>query len=103
VSEDLPVRAEALGQEIRGTLRAMGRRRGGVMDVRGIGMLIGLELDSAERTQRFAARALELGVIVGWTLHSDRVIRLAPPLNIAPEEMEQGLPAMEQALAETAA
>ena len=103
LGEDLPARAEKVGQEMRVALRAMGERHGGVIEVRGLGMLIGLELDPAARTQRFAARALELGVIVGWTLHSDRVIRLAPPLNISREELERGLAAMDRALADTGA
>jgi acetylornithine/succinyldiaminopimelate/putrescine aminotransferase len=41
-------------------------------------------------------------VIVGWTLHSDTVIRLAPPLNISEAELEQGMRGLETALAAAA-
>jgi acetylornithine/succinyldiaminopimelate/putrescine aminotransferase len=94
----LPLRAERLGEQIRAALREMGERWGGVRDVRGLGMHVGLELDTADRTRAFAERARAEGVIIGWTLHSDRVIRLTPPLNISEEELEQGLEGLSRAL-----
>jgi acetylornithine/N-succinyldiaminopimelate aminotransferase len=100
LEDDLPVRAERVGAQIRAELGAMGERHGGVRDVRGLGMLIGLELDTAERTRAFAAHAFAGGAIIGWTLHSDRVIRLAPPLNISDAELERGLAILDRALAE---
>jgi acetylornithine/succinyldiaminopimelate/putrescine aminotransferase len=99
LEENLPARAGRVGARIRAALEAMGARHGGVREVRGLGMLIGLELESAERTRAFAGRAFAEGVIVGWTLHSDRVIRLAPPLNISEAELERGLHGLETALA----
>ena len=54
---------------------------------------------SSRSTRRLAERALAEGVIIGWTLHSDRVIRLTPPLNISEEELELGLAGLEKALA----
>lgn len=98
-AEDLPRRAASLGDEIRQSLRESGERHSGVRDVRGLGMLIGLELESGALTERFVTRARERGVIVGWTLHSDTVVRLAPPLNISRDELEQGLAGLESALA----
>jgi acetylornithine/succinyldiaminopimelate/putrescine aminotransferase len=97
--ENLPKRAALLGEQLRVELRAMGERHGGVREVRGKGMLIGLELDSAERTQRFVERAFQEGVIVGWTLHSNTVVRLAPPLVITEEELARGLAGLDLALA----
>jgi 4-aminobutyrate aminotransferase-like enzyme len=35
-----------------------------------------------DTTARVVARCLERGVLLGWTLHSHRLIRIAPPLNI---------------------
>lgn len=99
IEERLPERAVEVGDRIRSRLWAIGERFGGVRDVRGLGMHIGLELDTPERTRALAARALEEGVIVGWTLHSDTVIRLTPPLNISEEELERGLAALERAAA----
>jgi acetylornithine/succinyldiaminopimelate/putrescine aminotransferase len=102
LGEDLPTRAEQTGARIRTALRTFGERYGGVREVRGLGMLIGLELESAERTRAFAERAFAEGIIIGWTLHSDPVIRLAPPLNISEEELGRGLVGLETALKATA-
>ncbi len=99
LEEDLPARAAATGERIRAELRRMGERHGGVRDVRGLGMLIGLELESPERTRAFAEAAFAAGVIVGWTLHSETVIRMAPPLNLGEGELERGLAGLEHALA----
>lgn len=99
VEEDLPRRAEVTGEYLRGTLRRMGARHGGIHDVRGYGMHIGLELESPELTAAFAREAFERGVILGWTLHSSTVVRLVPPLNISDEELTQALTALEEALA----
>jgi 4-aminobutyrate aminotransferase-like enzyme len=101
LDEDLTARAERTGRRIREELRRLGDLHGGVRDVRGLGMLIGLELESAERTRAFAERAFTEGVIIGWTLHSDTVIRLAPPLNISDEELDRGLSGLATALRAT--
>ncbi|MGV3721157.1 MAG: aspartate aminotransferase family protein [Actinomycetota bacterium] len=101
LDEELPARAERVGRRIREELRRLGDQYGGVRDVRGLGMLIGLELETAERTRAFAERAFAEGVIIGWTLHSDTVIRLAPPLNISDAELERGLRGLAAALQAT--
>ncbi len=103
LEEDLPARAAATGERIRAALRSFGEAHGGVRDVRGLGMLIGFELDTPERTARFVRRAFEEGVIVGWTLHSNTIVRLAPPLNLREDELERGLRGLETALAASGA
>ena len=60
--------------------------RGGLVDVRGIGMLIGLEFESPEATQAFADRCRAQHLLVGWTLHRDTVVRIAPPLILSPQD-----------------
>lgn len=57
----------------------------GIVELRGRGAMLGLELDSPERTRRTVERCFEKGVILGWTLHSDTLIRIAPPLVIEEE------------------
>ena len=54
----------------------------GIVELRGMGAMLGLELDSPERTRQVVERCFEKGVILGWTLHSDTLIRIAPPLVI---------------------
>lgn len=54
----------------------------GIKEVRGRGAMLGMELRSKEITQKVVEKCLEKGIILGWTLHSDTLVRLAPPLII---------------------
>jgi acetylornithine/succinyldiaminopimelate/putrescine aminotransferase len=99
--EGLAERAAERGEAFRSELRSLGREHGGVQDVRGKGLLVGLEFESAARTRAFVEHAFAHGLIMGWTLHSDRVVRLAPPLNISDEEWSRGLSIMSAAFAAT--
>jgi acetylornithine/N-succinyldiaminopimelate aminotransferase len=86
----LPERAAALGVALRQRLASL-VGRGGLREVRGIGLLLGLEFDDAGRCARFAARARERGLVLNWTLHRDTVVRLAPPLVITDGEIDDAL------------
>jgi acetylornithine/succinyldiaminopimelate/putrescine aminotransferase len=97
--ERLPERAARLGATLLERLRAL-VGSGGLRAVRGLGLLIGLELEDAAATQRFVAGCRERGVLVGWTLHHDRVVRLAPPLNVPEDDLEEALRAIAAALAD---
>jgi len=93
----LPERAERLGQYLMNQLKKFSDI-GGVKDVRGKGLLIGFELETAKQTERFVTHCRDAGLILGWTLHSNTVIRLAPPLIITEQEIDQGLEVMREAL-----
>lgn len=95
-SEGLPDRAARVGDRFRERLSALAGRR--IVDVRGLGMLIGIELESPERTIAFVDACRRAGVLLGWTLHHDRVVRLAPPLTLEDGEMETALRVIERAL-----
>ncbi|MBI3621382.1 MAG: aspartate aminotransferase family protein [Nitrospirae bacterium] len=72
--------------------------RGGLMTVRGLGLLIGMEFDTPAHCERFVRRCRDAGLLLGWTLHEDRVVRLAPPLVLSPDELGEGLSRMNRAL-----
>ena len=59
---------------------------------------MGLELESRDLTERFAKACCDNGLILGWTLHSNTVIRLAPPLIISDNEIRQGMSIMGKVL-----
>jgi acetylornithine/succinyldiaminopimelate/putrescine aminotransferase len=69
-----------------------------ITDVRGIGLLLGIEFAEAAIARRFVAETIARGVVVNWTLNADRVVRLAPPLTIEIDELRFALGAMEEAL-----
>ncbi|HJU11781.1 MAG TPA: aspartate aminotransferase family protein [Candidatus Binataceae bacterium] len=98
VEERLADRAHEMGAVIRNRLSDLRGRI--IVDVRGIGLLIGLEFAAATMAQRFVTGALQRGVIVNWTLNADRVVRLAPPLTIAEDEIDFAVSAMKEALGE---
>ncbi|MEX1011754.1 MAG: aspartate aminotransferase family protein [Balneolaceae bacterium] len=63
----------------------------GIIEVRGRGAMLGLQLTDADLTRKTVEYALEKGVLLGWTLHSDSLIRIAPPLVIDQEHLESCL------------
>lgn len=79
-------RAPIIEEKIRSALNVPG-----VKEVRGMGAMLGLEMESAELTQRTVSRCFDKGLLLGWTLHSDKLIRLAPPLTIPFETLDEAL------------
>jgi acetylornithine/succinyldiaminopimelate/putrescine aminotransferase len=90
-------RADALGTHLRTQLSAL-VGRGGLVEVRGLGLLLGLEFADAASCARFAARAREQRLILNWTLHRDTVVRLAPPLVLTDDEAAQAVARIATAL-----
>jgi acetylornithine/succinyldiaminopimelate/putrescine aminotransferase len=88
--DDLAGRAASLGATLQHGLRGL-VGRGGLADVRGVGLLIGLEFAQPAACARAAARAFAEGLILNWTLHRDTVIRLAPPLVLTDAEAAEAL------------
>jgi acetylornithine aminotransferase len=56
-----------------------------VKDIRGLGMMIGIELDRP--CAELVGRALEKGLLINVT--ADKVIRLLPPLNLSDDEADE--------------
>jgi len=77
VRDRLFERASVIEKRIRSRLR-----HPLIQEIRGRGAMLGMVLANATTTEVVVMNALERGVLVGWTLHSDRLVRLAPPLNI---------------------
>lgn len=69
-----------------------------VRETRGLGMLFGIELDSAQLTSQFVAGCRDRGLLLGWTLHHDHVLRISPPLNTPEDTLGEGLETMVQVL-----
>ncbi|MFI5364265.1 MAG: aspartate aminotransferase family protein [Candidatus Binatia bacterium] len=97
LSQRLAERAARVGRQWVQELESMAGN--GLREVRGIGLLIALELDHPEATQRFVRRCFERGLILNWTLHRDTVVRLAPPLTITPDEIARANGIMREAMA----
>jgi acetylornithine aminotransferase len=80
--DQLIERAARLGDQIRDTLRAALGKHAHVVDVRGKGMMIGIELD--QPCGELVSLALERGLLINVT--ADKVVRLLPPLVFTEEQ-----------------
>jgi acetylornithine/succinyldiaminopimelate/putrescine aminotransferase len=60
-----------------------------VREVRGEGLLLAVELGDAERVQAFFQKTLQHGVAIDWFLFCNTAFRIAPPLTITHEEIEE--------------
>jgi 4-aminobutyrate aminotransferase len=104
--EGLLERAAALGERIVERLRALAARDPRIRDVRGIGLLIGVELEPEQtdgasplaETIMYAclARGLSFKITMG------RVLTLAPALTIGEDELARALEILDESLAATA-
>lgn len=96
-NENLPARALKLEQQVRDTLK-----HPGIKEIRGRGAMLGLDLRDATLTEKVTKTCLENGVLLGWTLHSNSLIRIAPPLNIEEDVLNMALRVIMMALKENA-
>ena len=85
VDEDLPGRAREQGERLMTGLQAIESER--VLEVRGRGLLVGIELDAAGGPARAVCEALmQRGILCKET--KKQILRLAPPLTITAEEID---------------
>jgi 4-aminobutyrate aminotransferase-like enzyme len=89
--EKLVERAAELGVRALARLGAQLAGRPGVRDVRGRGLLLGIECDSGRRAAAACAAALGRGVIVLTSGDAGQVLSITPPLAIEPEALDAAL------------
>ena len=94
----LPERARAMGEYALARLREMQARRPVIRAVRGLGLLLGVELADDDDAERALYRSLELGLSFKVTMGA--VLTLTPPLTISREEMDEALSILDRALAD---
>jgi 4-aminobutyrate aminotransferase/(S)-3-amino-2-methylpropionate transaminase len=92
-------RARREGERWLASLRARLEGRGAVRDVRGRGLLIGIELDSGERARLACRELLRRGWIVLAEGPSADVLALTPPLDAAAELLDAATDALAGVLA----
>jgi acetylornithine/succinyldiaminopimelate/putrescine aminotransferase len=60
-----------------------------VKEVRGEGLLLAVELGNAEKIQNFFQKTLQHGVAIDWFLFCNTAFRIAPPLTITHNEIDE--------------
>ena len=58
-----------------------------IKEVRGVGLMLAIELGDAEICQKLVTRGIEKGIITFFFLFTDTAVRLSPPLTISEDEI----------------
>src|SRR5690554_4112376 len=60
-----------------------------IREIRGIGFMMSLQLDSFEQVESVSRYCAENGIMIDWFLHCETALRLAPPLIIEEAEIRK--------------
>lgn len=97
--EDLPAKAAVTGDHLRAGLRQMAAPHG-ILDVRGQGLAVGVELDSRARADRVVNAMRERGVLMGANGIRYNVLKIRPPLAFGEAEADRVLGLLDEVLAD---
>lgn len=111
VADGLAGRAREMGAYLAEQLRGLQQRFEMVGDIRGRGLLLGLELvedrfsrrPAVDLIQRVTARCLELGLNINKAGGANAIWRIAPPLTIETHEIDRAVEILETGLRECGA
>ena len=92
--DELVPHAEQLGHYVIRRVGEIARQVGSIVNVRGKGLFIGIELDKPGKD--VVDQCMQQGVLINCTAQT--VLRLAPPLVISQEQLDQGLDVIQDAL-----
>ena len=102
IDEELPRRsAEMGGRMLKGLSEVGARHAETIGEVRGRGLMIGLEFREDEIGELVVASLLKRGVCVAYALNNPRVLRFEPPLIIDAEQIDFAVEAVDGAISET--
>ena len=93
-AENILANCRSQGERLQNGLRNLASRHGGVKQIRGRGLMVGMEMEAPARP--IVERALQNGLIINAT--AGTVLRFLPPLNITGAEIDEGLAILEAAV-----
>jgi putrescine aminotransferase len=100
--ENLVERSMNMGAKFKKGLEEMASRHHDlVSDVRGRGLMIGVEFRMDEVGELVIAQMLKRGMCAAYTLNNPRVIRLEPPLIIDDAQIEFAVETLDESIKET--
>jgi acetylornithine/N-succinyldiaminopimelate aminotransferase len=86
----------AIGNYFLGALQELDKKHRSIQEVRGVGLMLAVELESAELAKAATAQLLQKGIIINRT--HETVLRFLPPYIIQKNHVDQLLKALEAAL-----
>jgi 4-aminobutyrate aminotransferase-like enzyme/Ser/Thr protein kinase RdoA (MazF antagonist) len=90
-----------IAAELRGRLEDLSRDHPAIIDVRGLGLLIGVQLESSERANAVMNAMRNAGVLVGRTGPRNDVLKIRPPLVFGSEEADMLIATLDAAVTGT--
>jgi acetylornithine aminotransferase/acetylornithine/N-succinyldiaminopimelate aminotransferase len=90
-----------VGQYFQDQLRGLAKRHECIIDVRGKGMMLAAELDSADQAKQVVAEMLKRHIIINCT--SDTVLRFLPPFILEREQVDMAIAALDEIFNQQAA
>ena len=91
---------EEVGKYFREQLEVLKARHACIQEVRGMGLMLGMELDSADTAKVAVQQLLQKGILINRT--HDTVLRFLPPYIIKPQHVDQVVRALDSALGSNA-
>jgi acetylornithine aminotransferase/acetylornithine/N-succinyldiaminopimelate aminotransferase len=93
-STNLLAHIEETGKYFREQLTALARKHDAIVDVRGLGLMVAAELNSAELAKSCVAEMLERHIVINCT--SDTVLRFLPPFILERTHIDQAIAALDE-------
>jgi acetylornithine/N-succinyldiaminopimelate aminotransferase len=94
--DDLLAHIHDVGEFFLTKLRDMAKHHDCITDVRGMGLMLGLELNSADLAKQVAAQMMERHIIINRT--SETVLRFLPPFILERKHVETAILALDEIL-----
>jgi len=83
-----------VGSYFHDQLTQLAKRHDCITEVRGKGLMLGIEINSADLAQRIAAQMMERRIIINRT--SETVLRLLPPFLLEPQHVDTAIKAFDE-------
>jgi 4-aminobutyrate aminotransferase-like enzyme len=104
--EQLQASAQKVGEHLKAGLRALMKKHDVIGDVRGMGLVIGVELvtdrkakaPASKETKRVLNLMRDHGVLVGYEGRAANIVKVRPPMPFKIEHADQTVDAMDKAL-----
>jgi acetylornithine aminotransferase/acetylornithine/N-succinyldiaminopimelate aminotransferase len=98
--QGLLANATAVGDYFQQQLRSLAKRHEAIVDVRGKGLMVAAELDSAELGKLTVAEMLKRHILINCT--SDTVLRFLPPFILERAHVDTAIKALDEIFSEYA-
>jgi acetylornithine aminotransferase/acetylornithine/N-succinyldiaminopimelate aminotransferase len=97
-NEDLLAHAAEVGDYFQQQLRSLAKRHSAIVDVRGKGLMVAAELDSADLAKQVVAEMLKRRILINCT--SDTVLRFLPPYILERAHVDTAVSALDEIFTE---